>query len=92
MTFHQAYASLGREEFDAWFERRLRRRSMIWGAVGWGCLGIAAATIVYWTVQLVALVCGDDSWPSGVFIGLLVLYSISVYWRYRHPSEPEDWD
>jgi len=43
-------------------------------------------------VQLVALVCGDDSWPSGVFIGLLVLYSISVYWRYRHPSEPEDWD
>ena len=77
---------------DEEWERRIRRRSLLLAVALWIVLSCAAVSIVYWTVQLVALFCGDNSWPSGVFIGLLVLYSISVYWRYRHPSKTDDDD
>ena len=34
------------------------------------------------TAGAVSEFCGDEEWPTAVFLSLLALYSFSVYWRY----------
>ena len=54
--------------------------------IAYGILGILFALVIggviFWTVEFVAFFCGEDSWPTGLFLSALILYCLSMYWRY----------
>ena len=69
------------------FRARVRRNSIIAHAVVWAFLVLVCGAIVFITAGAVFEFCGDEEWPTAVFLSLLALYSFSVYWRYINQRE-----
>ena len=69
------------------FRARVRRNSIIAHAVVWAFLVLVCGAIVFITAGAVFEFCGEEEWPTAVFLSLLALYSFSVYWRYMNQRE-----
>jgi hypothetical protein len=54
---------------------------------GMGFSGSVFGVIVFITAGAIFEFCGDEEWPTAVFLSLLALYSFSVYWRYINQRE-----
>jgi len=66
----------------------LRNAVIVYAVIGiFGALTIGG--ILFFTMITVQQFCGDDAWPSGLFLGLLVLYFLSVLWRYSDQQAAE---
>jgi len=48
---------------------------------------LVCGAIVFITAGAVFEFCGDEEWPTAVFLSLLAVYSFSVYWRYMNQRE-----
>jgi hypothetical protein len=60
---------------------RLRNAIIGYAVIGM-FLAIAIGSIVFWTIEFVSFFRGEDAWPSGLFLSALILYCLSVAWRY----------
>jgi len=74
---HLQYDSAG--EIERW-AKRMRRKAIKEYIV----IGIVAATVIFWTVELVQYFCGDDSLPSAAFLSAFVLYCLKAIRQYRN--------
>ena len=87
MKYDEAHSRLSPEEFDRWLNRRIRRRSLFWMFVMCAMMGVGVLTVVWFCVEFVGLFCGNDSWPSGLFLAGLVLYCFRNLWRYDRQKQ-----
>jgi sterol desaturase/sphingolipid hydroxylase (fatty acid hydroxylase superfamily) len=81
--------ALLRSGFGAWLTRRTRRRGIMLKAflvVLYTAFGLA---VILYTVVAVAYFRGNDSWPTGIGLALLILYFLRTCWQYWFPDDDE---
>lgn len=92
MTVREAIASLNEEEYDAWFERRMRRRDRMRRAITvLSVMGMIAGAVSL-TFEFVEIFCGEDSLPTQIFLSAMVLYCGWTVWRYLGQRDEPDED
>ncbi len=60
---------------------RIRNAVIVYGILGIVFV-LVIGNVIFWTLEFVSFFCGDDSWPSGLFLSGLILYCLSMCWRY----------
>ncbi len=89
MTVGKAIDTLSKEEFDLWFKRKMRRLELISRIIVVIVLAVSALSVTFCIVEAVECFLGDDAWPTGLFLSVLILWGISVLWRYSSQQEED---
>lgn len=63
--------------------------SFIVHTIVWTVLTLVAAEVIGACIFLLTWVNGDDAWPGGVCLGVLLLYCLSMFIRY-YTEQKED--
>jgi hypothetical protein len=82
MPFKEAIDSMNPEEFDSRLARRsMRRHKMLMSFLN-AVITLIAVGLVFSSIEIFTILCGDDAWPAGLIIGLIFLYFLWQLSRY----------
>ena len=70
---------------------QLRNNAIVYAALGlfWA---LVTAFVVVICFEVVEECCGEESWPSAVFLSLVTLWCLRVGWRYLGQRNERDED
>jgi membrane protein YdbS with pleckstrin-like domain len=92
VTVSEAIDRLSEQEYERWFQRRLRRRERMWKTA-------LIALVLFWIVSVIAVsflvvdaCCGENEWPSMAFLAVLMLWASWTLWRYLEQPRERDED